>query len=216
MRATWQAFTVGAAISITILSGLPQCVGADESTTRTTSPSPSKSPGSEPNAPVSSSPDTRNVPSRHLTRGQLLARTALAYRGVPYRFGGRSPRSGFDCSGLVQTVYAKWGIYLPRAARAQYTQGIPVKPGELQAGDLVFLKNTYKRGLSHVGIYIGAGCFIHAARPGKGVCLSRLSDTYNRHHWAGARRLKLEKLPPTPHEKPVENVIVDIKPETVP
>ncbi len=120
---------------------------------------------------------------------------------MPYRFGGRSPRSGFDCSGLVQSVCAKWGIYLPRVAHTQFKVGVPVKPADLEPGDLVFFKNTYKRGISHVGIYIGNNYFIHAARPGKGVCLSRLDEAYNKRHWAGARRLNLSKLPPVPGEE---------------
>ena len=148
--------------------------------------------------------------SRSLTRGQYLARTALSYRGVPYRWGGRSSRTGFDCSGLVQAVCAKWGIFLPRVARAQYKVGVPVKPQDLQPGDLVFFKNTYRHGLSHVGIYIGQGCFIHAPRPGKSVMVSRLDESYYKHHWAGARHLNLSKLPPVPgEEKAPLRVILD-------
>jgi cell wall-associated NlpC family hydrolase len=138
-----------------------------------------------------------------LSRGENIARTALAYRGVAYRFGGRSAQSGFDCSGLVQTVCAKWGIYLPRVAGAQFARGVRVKPWQLQPGDLVFFQGTYKRGLSHVGIFIGQGQFVHAAGRGQGVRISKLSDSYNQHHWAGARRLDLSRLPKAPHEAPV-------------
>ena len=147
-----------------------------------------------------STPD-KNVPNRHATRGQYLAKTALSYRGAPYRWGGRSPRSGFDCSGLVQTVYAKWGIVLPRAARAQYQQGKAVAKADLQAGDLVFFKNTYRHGLSHVGVYIGDGFFVHAATQRKGVMMSRLDEGYHLKHYAGARRFDLSKLPPAPGEE---------------
>ena len=147
-----------------------------------------------------SAPD-KNVPNRHSTRGQYLARTALSFRGAPYRWGGRSARSGFDCSGLVQAVYAKWGIALPRAARAQYQKGKSVAKADLQAGDLVFFKNTYRRGLSHVGIYIGDGFFIHAATQRQGVVISSLNAGYHSKHWAGARRLDLAKLPPVPGEE---------------
>lgn len=146
------------------------------------------------------SPQSGAAADRHATRGMYLARTALSYRGVPYRFGGRSARSGFDCSGLVQSVYAKWGLYLPRVARAQYKMGKRVKPKDLLPGDLVFFKNTYKRGISHVGIYIGDNFFIHASRPGVGVVVSRLDRGYHKRHWAGARRLDLSKLPPVPGE----------------
>lgn len=143
--------------------------------------------------------DARNSPysgsAAPLSRGENIARTALAYRGMPYRFGGRSERSGFDCSGLVQAVCAKWGIYLPRVAGAQFTKGAPVSQGDLQPGDLVFFKNTYKAGLSHVGIFIGEGQFVHAAGRKKGVKISSLADAFYQHHWAGAKRLDLTRLP---------------------
>lgn len=144
-------------------------------------------------------------------RGENIARTALAYRGVPYRFGGRSAKSGFDCSGLVQAVCAKWGLYLPRVAGAQFGHGTPVKPDALRPGDLVFFQGTYKRGLSHVGIFIGEGQFVHAAGAGKGVMISSLSDPYHLKHWAGARRFDLKQLPKTIDELPIlaSEVIVE-------
>lgn len=156
---------------------------------------PASKPKSKPAAPAP-------VPDRS-SRGYHLAQTALSYRGTPYRWGGTVLGKGVDCSGLVQAVCAKWGILLPRAARAQYTVGVPIKPENLQAGDLVFFKNTYRRGLSHVGIYVGENCFIHAAGRGKGVCLSRLDVGYHKKHWAGARRLDLSKLPATEGEQAV-------------
>jgi cell wall-associated NlpC family hydrolase len=151
-----------------------------------------------------------------VSQGENIARTALAYRGATYRFGGRSAQSGFDCSGLVQTVCAKWGVYLPRMARAQFTRGVHVTPANLKAGDLVFFKGTYKPGLSHVGIFIGEGQFIHAAGVHKGVRISRLSDAYYQHHWAGARRFDLKQLPKAQAEYPVlaSDVIVDRPGET--
>ncbi len=135
------------------------------------------------------------------SRGYALAQTALSSRGVAYRWGGTNLRTGVDCSGLVQAVCAKWGILLPRAARAQFNIGTPVKPNELQPGDLVFFKNTYRHGLSHVGIYIGENHFIHAAGRGKGVRLGRIDQGYHKAHWAGARRLNLSKLPQVPGEQ---------------
>lgn len=136
--------------------------------------------------------------TRSYRRGLTLARSALAYRGLPYRWGGTSPRSGFDCSGLVQAVCRKWGIYLPRLAREQASVGKPIRKDQLLPGDLVFFKNTYRRGLSHVGIYVGNGWFINAAGRRWGVILSRLDDPYNKKHWYGARRLNLSRLPPVP------------------
>ncbi len=136
-------------------------------------------------------------------RSENIVRTALAYRGVPYRFGGRSAQSGFDCSGLVQAVCAKWGLFLPRAARAQFTRGIYVAQRNLRVGDLVFFKNTYTHGTSHVGVFIGDGKFVSAAGHGKGVRVSQLSDAFYQHHWAGARRFDLDRLPKIEDEAPV-------------
>jgi cell wall-associated NlpC family hydrolase len=152
--------------------------------------------------------DKNKTPDRHLSRGDQLARSALSYRGAPYRFGGQSSRTGFDCSGLVQAVCAKWGIYLPRAANAQYSMGKPVSKENLQAGDLVFFANTYKYGISHVGIYIGNGEFIHASSGGKGVVVTRLDEAYHKNHYAGARRLDLSKLPPVPGEEDMPKRII--------
>ena len=134
------------------------------------------------------------------SRGANITRTAQQFKGWPYVWGGTSPKSGFDCSGLVQYVYAKWGIYLPRCASEQVNKGVPVKFDDLQAGDLVFFKNTYKRGLSHVGIFVGDGWFIHASSARTGVILSRLDSGYHKAHWYGARRLNLSKLPPVEGE----------------
>lgn len=169
------------ALSVFTVSSLSPCVSANP---------PAKKPKP---ALVVPQPDRSS-------RGYPLAQTALSSRGIPYRWGGTNLRTGVDCSGLVQAVCAKWGILLPRAARAQYKMGVSVKPQDLQPGDLVFFKNTYRRGLSHVGIYIGANHFIHAAGRGKGVRLSRIDTGYHKQHWAGARRLDLSKLPMVPGE----------------
>src|SRR5262249_44539830 len=133
-------------------------------------PKTASDPSSQTKAPASAegnSSDNNSTLDRHLSRGESMARTALAYRGAPYRFGSRS--GGFDCSGLIQTICAKYGIYLPRASNAQFNVGKPVPKDQLQPGDLVFFQNTYKRGISHVGIYIGEGQFLHAAGSRKGV-----------------------------------------------
>ena len=91
--------------------------------------------------------------------------------GTPYRWGGASPRAGFDCSGLVRYVYGKVGIDLPHHAASQYGRGRRIARGSLRAGDLVFFS-----GLGHVGIYAGGGKFIHAPRRGTTVRWSRLSS----------------------------------------
>lgn len=171
----------------------------------------------KPAAKVLSPGPPEEAHDQRLLHGQMLVRTALAYRGMAYRWGGRSPQTGFDCSGLVQTVCARWGIYLPRIARTQFKQGVPVRREFLEPGDLVFFKNTYRRGLSHVGIYVGDGWFLHAAGRGKGVVLSLLDRGYHRRHWAGARRLDLSSLPAVPGESlPDGHITLEASPEETP
>lgn len=106
--------------------------------------------------------------------------TALAYHGVPYLWGGESPR-GLDCSGLVMYVMRQHGVNLPHYSGAQFQLGERVAPSALQPGDAVFFGSP----VYHVGMYVGAGYFIHAPRTGDFVKLSRLAD---RKDYAGARR----------------------------
>ena len=113
--------------------------------------------------------------------------TAKKYIGVPYLWGGTTP-SGFDCSGFVQYVFKAHGISLNRTCETQYKHGTYVSKSNLQPGDLVFFQNTYKAGISHVGIYIGNGQFIHASSS-KGVVISNLSSSYYVSHYYGARRI---------------------------
>lgn len=120
-------------------------------------------------------------------RGDRIVNRALTYRGVPYRMGAAGGRGAFDCSSFTRYVLRQSGENLPRTAAEQYRKGTPVDKADMRAGDLVFFKNTYKRGVSHVGIYMGAGKFIHASSRG-GVKESSLSDSYYVNHWAGARR----------------------------
>lgn len=106
--------------------------------------------------------------------------TALAYHGVPYLWGGESPR-GFDCSGLVLYVMAQHGVKLPHYSGSQFQMGEKVAVTDLQPGDAVFFGSP----VYHVGMYVGAGYFIHAPRTGDFVKLSKLAD---RKDYAGARR----------------------------
>ena len=123
-----------------------------------------------PHKPVRKHAAKRHVENR-VSRGLRAVQIANHLTGVPYRWGGSSPRAGFDCSGLVQYVYAKVGIRLPHYAAGQYGHGRRVSRGSLRAGDLVFFS-----GLGHVGIYAGGGKFIHAPRRGTTVRWSRLSS----------------------------------------
>ena len=107
----------------------------------------------------------------------------MQFLGVPYVWGGASP-SGFDCSGLIMYAYAQIGVSLPHHAASQYGMGSSVSRDALQPGDLVFFN-----GLSHAGIYIGGGQFIHAPHTGDVVKVSSLSDSWYASTWVGARRL---------------------------
>ena len=118
---------------------------------------------------------------------QDVVANAKKLLGTPYVWGGTSP-SGFDCSGFTQYVMNLSGISLPRTTTEQYKVGTYVAKSDLQPGDLVFLQNTYRAGISHVGIYIGDGKMIHASSS-KGVTTSNLSSSYYVQHYYGARRV---------------------------
>jgi cell wall-associated NlpC family hydrolase len=108
---------------------------------------------------------------------------AMQYLGTPYRWGGSSPSTGFDCSGFVMYVYSQVGVSLPHNAAMQYGYGSAVSRSELQPGDLVFFN-----GLGHNGIYIGGGQFIHSPHTGDVVKISSLTGWYA-DSYVGARRL---------------------------
>ncbi|MGY0611212.1 C40 family peptidase [Luteimonas sp. A537] len=114
-------------------------------------------------------------------RIQALLQRAMGLLGTPYRWGGTSPDSGFDCSGLVGYVFrTALGIELPRVSREMAGNGEKVERAALVAGDLVFFGRRGKR-VDHVGIYVGDGQFVHAPRTGRDVTVSRLDTGY----WAG-------------------------------
>ena len=113
--------------------------------------------------------------------------TARSKLGCAYRMGA-SGANVFDCSGFTSWVYSKNGKSLPRTAAAQYSGTTRVSKSGLTPGDLVFFAGTYKSGISHVGIYIGNGQFIHAANSKTGVTTSSLNSGYYSAHYAGAGR----------------------------
>jgi cell wall-associated NlpC family hydrolase len=127
------------------------------------------------------------VPSPEFRDGYAIARTALALRGIPYRLGG-SDTTGFDCSGLVQYVFALHGLGLPRVVRDQYRYGTPVELDRLEPGDLVFFE-TQGSDVSHVGIAIGGDQFVHAPNARGVVRISRLTSGYWGDRAVGARRI---------------------------
>jgi cell wall-associated NlpC family hydrolase len=116
-----------------------------------------------------------------------IVQTALMYLGIPYRSGGSDP-AGFDCSGLVQYVFARLGAALPREVRDQFQHGRDVELDEVAAGDLVFFE-TVSRGASHVGIAIGSGRFVHAPSSRGVVRVEPYTATYWARRFVGARRL---------------------------
>lgn len=120
-------------------------------------------------------------------RGEAAARAALALVGAAYRPGGETPEGGFDCSGFVRHVCLGQGVALPRQTRDQAGAGRPVAPGGLSPGDLVFF-SVHGRGVSHVGIWVGDGRFVHAPRPGQSVRTERLDDPYWSARFVAARR----------------------------
>ena len=118
---------------------------------------------------------------------QDLVATALKYRGVPYRYAGMSTR-GMDCSGLVVRVLRSHGVEAPHNSKALYKLGTPVPREQLQPGDLVFFHTT-RPGISHVGIYIGDGKFVHASSRSGEVKLGRLDEGYYYRRFVGAKRV---------------------------
>lgn len=121
--------------------------------------------------------------------GQAIVNMAMKYQGYLYAWGGASP-SGFDCSGFTRYVVSKaLGRSLSHSTDVQIGAGRAVSAGDLQPGDLVFFQNTYKPGLSHVGIYIGGGQMISAASERTGVAIANIWDSYWGPRYYAARRL---------------------------
>ena len=121
--------------------------------------------------------------------GDQIVAKAKTCLGVRYVWGGESMK-GFDCSGLVYYVLKSVGYSSPnRSSSDQYKMGSYVSKSKLQPGDLVFFAGTYKSGISHVGIYIGNGQFIHAPQSGDVVKISDLNSSYYKEHYYGARRI---------------------------
>lgn len=119
---------------------------------------------------------------------ESIVQTAAEMTGRPYARGGASPRSGFDCSGLVVWVYGNHGVALPRTAREQSRVGISVPQYQLQAGDLVFFR-IGRRGAYHVGIATGQGTFIHSPKPGHRVRTESLAVKYWQQRMIAVRRV---------------------------
>jgi cell wall-associated NlpC family hydrolase len=116
-----------------------------------------------------------------------LVRTARRFLGVPYRWGGTDQQDGFDCSGLTMVCYRLNGLNLPRISRNQFAAGRQVPQAQLRPGDLVFFATRGGRQVSHVGLYIGHGKFIHAPRTGEQVRIEQLSTPFYDRTFLGGR-----------------------------
>jgi peptidoglycan DL-endopeptidase CwlO len=118
------------------------------------------------------------------TTAERAARFAVDAVGVPYRWGGESPTTGFDCSGLVRWAYGRVGIDLPHNSYALYGEGRRVPEASMEAGDILFFE-----GLGHVGLYLGRGRMVHAPQTGRNVEVVRLASTSYGGRLIGARRV---------------------------
>ncbi|MBS0302506.1 C40 family peptidase [Ottowia sp.] len=122
-------------------------------------------------------------------RASALVTSAMSAIGVPYRRGGESADTGFDCSGFVRATFEQaMGLVLPRRAEEQAAAASKISRADLQPGDLVFF-NTLRRAYSHVGIYLGDGQFIHAPRTGSRVRVESMELSYWKKRFNGARRV---------------------------
>lgn len=123
--------------------------------------------------------------------GEIVV-SAMGFLGLPYKRGGNSFDTGFDCSGFVKALYAQTlGKVLPRTSAEQAAQTTTITKEELQPGDLVFF-NTMRRAFSHVGIYVGEGKFIHSPKPGAQVRIENMQTSYWDKRYDGARRVEQE------------------------
>jgi len=150
-------------------------------------PRPQPFPGAP--VPAVAAPEPTATPPSIASLAPDVVVTALTLQGTPYRNGGSEPTRGFDCSGLVQWVFAQHGAALPRQTTDQFAAGERVDPGDIRAGDLVFF-STVSRGASHVGIALGDGRFLHAPSSRGVVRVERYEDSpYWSRRFVGARRV---------------------------
>jgi cell wall-associated NlpC family hydrolase len=134
--------------------------------------------------------------SRVASKASELVVTAMGFLGVPYRRGGNTVETGFDCSGFVKAMYEQAaGFILPRRANEQAAATQKIDKKELQPGDLVFF-NTLRRAFSHVGIYVGDNKFIHSPRPGAQVRVEDMGASYWAARFDGARRVPIQAAQP--------------------
>lgn len=129
----------------------------------------------------------RSAVTTQLGRSERAALVARQQVGVPYRYGGTSPDSGFDCSGLVYYSFSAAGIRVPRTSRDQFRAARKIALTDAKPGDVVFFQDQEK--LSHVGIYLGGRQFVHAPSSGKTVAVARIDALYYQEHLVAVGRL---------------------------
>ena len=118
------------------------------------------------------------------TRAERAVKIALGVVGTPYRWGGESPATGFDCSGLVRWAYGRVGVDLPHSSYALYGEGRRVSEANMEPGDILFFE-----GLGHVGLYLGNGRMVHSPETGRNVEVVRLTRTSYGTRLIGVRRV---------------------------
>ena len=142
--------------------------------------------------------DLADTPINGIPKGRVLSAQQTAMNklmnqlGKPYRWGGATPKTGFDCSGLIYYAYKDLvNFRLPRTANEMYhlRDAAPINKGELVSGDLVFFRTHSRRAADHVGVYVGNGKFIQSPRTGRDIVITSLSDDYWQRHYVGARRV---------------------------
>jgi len=119
--------------------------------------------------------------------GGIAARTAERFVGIPYRWGGDTVVDGMDCSGFVRAVYNLCGVNIPRTSREQYRVGDVVAKDELKDGDLLFFGASADE-ITHVGIFVGGGRFVHAPKRGDDIRVSTIDEAYYLKRFVGAKR----------------------------
>jgi cell wall-associated NlpC family hydrolase len=168
------------------IPGEPSAAGTEPLKTAAVSP-PTKTAPEPPDIlqPVNpaQAPDENNPPRR-----LQLVKAGFELLGVRYRYSGISEKSGFDCSGLVKSLFSKFDIELPRSSREQFKKGEKVDRDKLEEGDLVFFSSGGRQP-THVGIYVGNDKFIHAARKARQVIVSDLNKIWYTMRYLGARRI---------------------------
>lgn len=177
--ATAGAATTSAPTATAMATAAPALTATPTAAPATSTPRP------QPTATPTARPPAPAVPSG---KGGEIVSTSMKFVGYRYVWGGTSPQPGFDCSGFVWYVLNQVGVGIPRDLWSQYGYGAKVDRNALQPGDIVFFQNTYRAGLSHDGIYIGNGEFVHAATESAGVIVSRLDHPYWSGRYVGAIR----------------------------